>query len=188
LGNEAVIPVVLRFCRTLDRFTFAAKHPRPHVIVGHYNPLEQIDEEATGEPSYFGVLVSAQKALALAGDCTGLVDMGTATIKLSYALAEDAAWVRALVYAVPDWPAGDCASTAFFNYDRELYDRLRVICDGRTGTIGAAFGRQEERQQVIGTAEPFDHIDGRRASPVDDDWGCKGSLVRVSARYPLQQP
>lgn len=42
--------------RTLYGGTFAEKYPHPFVVVGHFNPNEQIDEEATGQPSYLGVL------------------------------------------------------------------------------------------------------------------------------------
>jgi hypothetical protein len=129
------VAMIVRFGRTLDQFTFAAKYPLPHVIVGHYNPHDQIDEEGTGQPSYFTILGTAQNRLSLAGECTGFVDMGTATIKLSYALAEDAARVCALVSAVPDRSVGDCASIAFFNYDRPLYDKLRAIRDDRINAI-----------------------------------------------------
>jgi hypothetical protein len=59
----------------------------------------------------------------------------TPTIKPSYALAEDAERVCALVNAVPDRSVGDCASVAFFNYDRRPYDRLRAIRDDRIGAI-----------------------------------------------------
>jgi hypothetical protein len=51
---------------------------------------------------------------------TGFVDTRTATIKLSYALAEDAVRVCALVSAVPNRSVGDCATLASFNYDRAL--------------------------------------------------------------------
>jgi hypothetical protein len=72
------------------------------------------------------------------------VDSGTATIRLSYSLAEDARRVRELLNATPERADGDCASLVFFNYDRELYDRLRVIRDERIGAIHAAFERGEE--------------------------------------------
>jgi hypothetical protein len=55
----------------------------PHVIIGRYNPHEQIDEEGTGHPSYFTVLGRALNGLSLAGESTGFVDTRTATIKLS---------------------------------------------------------------------------------------------------------
>ena len=92
--------MIVRLARTLDPFTFAEKYPMPHVIIGRYNPHEQIDEEGTGQPSHFKVLRTCQNGLSLAGECTYSRDMSAATIKLSYALAEDAARVCALLSAV----------------------------------------------------------------------------------------
>jgi hypothetical protein len=146
--------MIVRFARTLDQFTFAEKYPMPHVIVGRYNPHEQIDEEGTGQPSYFKVLGSAQNGLSLAGECTGFVDTRTATIKLSYALAEDATRVCALVSAVPDRTVGDCATLASFSYDRALYNKLRAIRDERVGAITAAYERGEVVKHALGPDDP----------------------------------
>jgi hypothetical protein len=171
--------MILRFRRTLSPWDFAAKHPKPHVIVGHYNPLQQIDEEATGQPSYFAVLGTVQNALSLVGDCSGLVDRETATITLSYALAEDARRVGELLKATPDRSIGDHASSdyasmAFFTYDRQLYDRLRVIRDERMNTIRAAFERGEEVKHAF-TDEAVNEPGTRKASPLDDDYGRWGA-------------
>ena len=46
--------------------------------------------------------------------------MSAATINLSYALAEDAARVCALVERRAARVVGDCATLAYFNYDRPL--------------------------------------------------------------------
>jgi hypothetical protein len=146
--------MIVRFARTLDPFTFAEKYPIPHVIVGHYNPHEQIDEEGTGQPSYFKVLGTAQNGLSLAGECTGFVDTRTATIKLSYALAQDAARVCALVSAVPARVVGDCATLAYFNYDRQLYNRLRALRDDRMAEITAAYERGEVVKHALGRDDP----------------------------------
>jgi hypothetical protein len=146
--------MIIRFARTLDPFTFAEKYPMPHVIVGHYSPHEQIDEEGTGQPSYFKVLGTAQNGLSLAGECTGFVDTRTATIKLSYALAEDAARVCALVSAVPDRTVGDCATLASFSYDRPLYNKLRATRDDRIGAIMTAYERGEDVMHAHGSDDP----------------------------------
>jgi hypothetical protein len=130
------------------------KYPMPHVIIGRYNPHEQIDEEGTGQPSYFKVLRTCQNGLSLAGECTYSVAMSAATIKLSYALAEDAARVCALVSAVPARVVGDCARLAYFNYDRPLYNRLRAIRDDRTGAITAAYERGEVVKHAHGSDDP----------------------------------
>jgi hypothetical protein len=179
--------MIVRFRRTLDPATFAEKYPMPHVIVGHYNPHEQIDEEGTGQPSYFTVLGTAQNALSLVGECSGFVDMGTATIKLSYAVAEDAARVRELVSATPDESLGHCASMAFFNYDRPLYDKLRAIRDERIGAIGAALERGEDVKHVTGTGEPTDDSTEREAHSMVSHEGHERSSTRVVARIPLKQ-
>lgn len=46
--------------RTLYVTTFAEKYPNPFVVIAHFDPREQIDEEGTGQPSYFSVLSGAQ--------------------------------------------------------------------------------------------------------------------------------
>jgi hypothetical protein len=146
--------MIVRLARTLDPFTFAEKYPMPHVIIGHYNPHEQIDEEGTGQPSYFKVLRTCQNGLSLAGECTFSVDMTAATIKLSYALVEDAARVRALVSATPARVVGDCATLAYFKYDRPLYNRLRAIRDDRMAEITAAYKRGEVVRHALGQDDP----------------------------------
>jgi hypothetical protein len=45
-------------------------------------------------------------------------------LRLSFALAEDAARFCEVVRATPDKSYGDCASMAFFNYDAGLYNEL----------------------------------------------------------------
>ena len=179
--------MIVRFRRTLDPATFAEKHPMPHVIVGHYNPHEQIDEEGTGQPSYFKVLGTAQNGLSLAGECTGFVDTRTATIKLSYALAEDAARVCALVSAVPDRSVGDCATLASFNYDRQLYNRLRALRDDRIGAIMAAYERGEDVKHAYGSAAPIDDRHERK-TPGNDNQSREGSASSVVGRFPLRPP
>lgn len=135
--------MIVIFKRALDPRTFAEKHPKAHVVVGHDEPDEQIDEEETGEPGYFTVLSTAQNTLGLIGECTGIGDHTTSTIRLSFARAEDAAKVCELVNATPDKSYGDDASMAFFNYDRTLYEKLRTIRDDRIAEIKAAYMRGE---------------------------------------------
>jgi hypothetical protein len=146
--------MIVRLARTLDPFTFAEKYPMPHVIIGRYNAHEQIDEEGTGQRSYFRVLRTCQNGLSPAGECTYSVDMSAATIKLSYALAEDAARVCALVSAVPARVVGDCATLACFTYDRSLYNKLRAIRDDRIGAITAAYERGEAVKHALGQDDP----------------------------------
>ena len=146
--------MIVRLARTLDPFTFAEKYPMPHVIIGRYNPHEQIDEEGTGQPSYFKVLGTAQNGLSLAGKCTGFVDTRTATIKLSYALGVDAARVCALVSAMHARIVGDCATLASFIYDRALYNKLRAIRDDRIGAIMTAYERGEDVKHAHGSDDP----------------------------------
>ena len=155
--------MIVRVARTLSPWQFAERHPKAHTIIGHYNPFEQIDEEGSGRPSYFRVFSSAQSGLSLAGDCTLLVHMSSATLRLSYALAEDAALVCALVDAVPSDSPADCASLAIFRYDRPLYDRLRALRD--------------ERRATYGVIDPLEALTVRQqASPIDDDWGRNGTM------------
>ena len=146
--------MIVRHALTLDPFTFAEKYPMPHVVIGYYNPHEQIDEEGTGQPSYLKVLRTCQNGLSLAGECTFSVDMTTATIKLSYALVEDAARVRALVSATPARVVGDCATLAYFDYDRPLYDRLRASRDARVGATTGAYERGEVLKHAHDTDDP----------------------------------
>ena len=183
--------MILRFRRTLTPWDFAEKHPKPHVIFGRYDPLQQIDEEATGQPSYFAVLGTVENALSLVGDCSGLVERDKATITLTYALAEDARRVGALLKATPvpsrgNGAFGDCASLAFFTYERALYDELRIIRDERIASIRAAFERGEEVKHAF-TDEAVDEPGARSASPVDDDYGRRGTSAGAGAGSPLQE-
>ena len=57
--------MIVRFARTLSPWQFAERHPKAHTIIGRYDPVEQIDEEGTGSPSYFRVLASAENGLSL---------------------------------------------------------------------------------------------------------------------------
>jgi hypothetical protein len=103
-------------------------------------------QQATRADAVFHVLKGRIKIVV---SSSGLVDREAATITLSYALAEDARRVGELLKATPDQSIGghasdDYASMAFFTYDRQLYDRLRVIRDERMNTIRAAFERGEE--------------------------------------------
>ena len=113
--------------RTVYGGTFAEKYPNPFIVIGHLNPNEQIDEEATGQPSYLGVLTGAERGLGLVGEYTGIVNTPTATMRLSFACAEDALRVAELVSARPR------AEGAFeFTYDRALYDKLRAANAAKT--------------------------------------------------------
>jgi hypothetical protein len=159
--------MIVRFARTLSPWQFAERHPKAHTIIGHYNPCEQIDEEGTGRPSYFSVVSTAQNGLSLKGDRTALVHPSSATLRLSYALAEDAARVCALVDAVPRESPAECASLAIFRYDRALYDRLRALRDE---------GRAASR--VTGHLEAL--TDRRQPSPLDDDWGRNGAMTMLA--------
>jgi hypothetical protein len=103
--------------------------------------------EAGGFPSVASVSFFGPN---LSADIAGphLVDSGTATIRLSYSLAEDARRVRELLDATAERALGDCASLAFFNYDRELYDRLRVIRDELVGAIHTAAKTVRPRSSI----------------------------------------
>jgi hypothetical protein len=159
--------MIVRFARTLSPWQFAERHPKAHTIIGHYNPFEQIDEEGTGRPSYFSVFSSVQNDLSLVGDCTSLVHASSATLRLSYALAQDAARVCALVDAVPSESPADCASLAIFRYDRPLYDRLRDLRD--------------ERRMAYRLTDPLEALtDRRQTSPIDDDWGRHGAMTTLA--------
>lgn len=138
--------------RTLDVYAFAEKYPSPHVVIGHYNPLEQVDEEATGQPSFFGLLCSTLDALGLAGDWTGISKRVTATIKLSFAVAKDAARFSEIVDARPVDAVDECASVSAFVYDKALYHRLKVARDARHQAIREAMARGEAIEYVIGAS------------------------------------
>ena len=124
-----------------DVFTFAKKHPTPHVIVGYYDPREQIDEEAVGKISYFRLLGSMHRFLPLVGEFTGVVESGTATMRWSYALADDAEHIAKLVGAAGADRPGNHASIAFFIYDRVLYDKLSALLDEKMELLQASWER-----------------------------------------------
>ena len=81
---------------------------------------------------------------------------------------------------------GDCASLAFFTYERALYDELRVIRDERMASIRAAFEGGEEVKHAF-TDEAVDAPGARRVSPVDDDYGRRGTAAGADASSPLQE-
>lgn len=161
--------MIVRFARTLDPRTFARKHPRAHVIVGYLDQNFAVDEEASGEPTLFTVLMTAQNTLDLIGECTAVVDSSTSTMRLSYALAEDAARVCRLVNAVPAKGDDDCLGTASFHYDASLYNKLLGIRAERIAGIKAAYERGEEVEHVVGHGEPTRGDDTLERTPANDD-------------------
>lgn len=130
--------------RTLYVTTFAEKYPNPSIVIAHFDPREQIDEEGTGQPSYFSVLSAAQTALGLRGECTGIVNTPTATIRLSFALAEDAARVAELVGA----RVAENGVVAF-QYDRALYEKLKATNDMKASALADACRRGEPVQYIF---------------------------------------
>jgi len=130
--------------RTLYVTTFAEKYPNPSVVIAHFDPREQIDEEGTGQPSYFSVLSGAQTALGLRGECTAIVNTPTATIRLSFALADDAARVAEMVNARPD-----NTGVVTFQYDRALYEKLRAASEIRASALADALRRGEPIQYIF---------------------------------------
>lgn len=130
--------------RTLYVTTFAGKYPNPFAIIAHFDPREQIDEEGTGQPSYFSVLSAAQTGLGLRGECTGIVNTPTATIRLSFALADDAARVAELVNARAS-PDGEVT----FRYDRALYENLKAASEMRASALADALRRGEPIQYIF---------------------------------------
>jgi hypothetical protein len=108
------VSMIVSLARTIDPFTFARKYPKAHVILGRFDPRFASDEEASGEPTLLTVLMMAQNTLGLVGECTGTVDVSSATMRLSYALAEDAARVCRLVNATPVKSGDDCFWMASF--------------------------------------------------------------------------
>ena len=93
---------------------------------------------ATGQLSFFGLLCSTLDALGLAGQCTGIGKRRTSTIKMSFALAEDASRFSELVNAAPGDAVERCASVSTFVYDKALYDRLKAARDARRQALREA--------------------------------------------------
>lgn len=147
--------MIVRIARILDPFTFVQKYPRAHLVLGHFDPRFAIDEEASGAPTLLTVLMTAQNTLGLVGECTGAVDTSSSTMRLSYALAEDAARVCRLVNAIPAKSDGGCLRVASFNFDARLYNELLGIRNKRLAEITAAYQ----------LGEPVEHLYGRREPP-----------------------
>jgi hypothetical protein len=157
--------MIVRLARTLDPFTFAEKYPRANLILGHFDPRFAIDEEATGAPTLLTVLMTAQSTLGLVGECTGAVDTSNSTMRLSYALAEDAARVCRLVNATPAKSHGDCLWVASFNFDARLYNKLLGIHSKRVAEIAAAYQRGEPLKHAYGRQEPPPTVANDDAQP-----------------------
>ena len=100
-------------------------------------------------------------------------------LRLSYALAEDAARFCELVGATPDKRYGDCASMAFFNYDAGLYNELLGIHNKRLGEIKAAHARGEFVEHVVGMGTSDD------AGRVNDNRSRLSWLTMNSAKTSL---
>lgn len=82
--------------------------------------------------------------LDLAGEYTGLENLETHTVRLSFELAEDAEKVAKIVGAKPETPDEQCASLATFNYSRRLYEgRLSAIRAKCISEVKAAILRGE---------------------------------------------
>jgi hypothetical protein len=162
------VPMIVRFARTLDPFTFAEKYPKAHIVVGHFDPSFATDEEATGEPTLLTVLMTAQNTLGLIGECTGTVDTSSSTMRLSYALAEDAARVCRLVNATPVKSNADCLWMASFRFDARLYNELLGVRNKRIAAIRAAYERGERVEHVVGPGEPM-HDNLQALTPMNDD-------------------
>jgi hypothetical protein len=58
------------------------------------------------------------------------------------------------VSAVPARVVGDCATLAYFNYDRQLYNRLRALRDDRMAEITAAYERGEVVKHALSRDNP----------------------------------
>lgn len=167
----------LRFRRTLSPWDFASKHPRPHLIVAHYDPLETEDEDAIGPVTYRTALSVAMNGLDLAGECTDLVDAETSTIQLCFELGSDAAKVCQLVQATPAKSRDDMASTAEFTYDFALFQRLRDAMNAKKAAIKAAYDRGEDVVHVHGVLHPDEDEPG----PIADDWGSRAPMTVLGA-------
>ena len=142
--------MIVRLARTIDPFTFAGKYPKAHIILGHFDPRFARDEEASGEPTLLTVLMMAQNTLGLVGECTGTVDASSSTMRLSYALAEDAARVCRLVNATPVKSDGTCLWMASFHFDARLYNELLGIRTRWIAAIRAAHEQGEPVEPVVG--------------------------------------
>jgi hypothetical protein len=165
------VSMIVRSARTLDPFTFANKYPKAHVVVGRFDPRFASDEEASGEPTLLTVLMVAQNTLGLVGECTGAVDASSSTIRLSYALAEDAARVCRLVNATPVKSDGDCLWMASFHLDARLYNELLGIRTRSIAAIRAAYEQGERVEHVVGPGEPMRQKNLQAPRAMNDDDG-----------------
>ncbi len=176
--------MIVHLPSVLTRDVFLARHPVPHVIVGHLDQPEAREEEADlrDEPGYFSSLTWAVAALGLAGDCTVRMLEDWSTVWLAFAREGDAARVRALVGALSEVPVRhESASVATFIFDRTLHDRLLAIRDRRIADIERAF--------LTGEGVTYVHIDGVplefEPGPLADDWGAAGPTWHTEGDFPL---
>lgn len=170
----------IRFRRTVHPIEFLKKHAKPHIIVGHYDPLDHRDENGIGPVTYRIALGIVMNTLDLAGECTDMVDPEACTLNLMFERADDAAKVCRLVQATPAKALADSASRAEFVFDQAVFERLRPLRDARMAAIRAAYERDEPVEFVPRTVSPEEPEPG----PIADDWGNRGPL-RVMHRFPL---
>ena len=163
----------IRFRHTVHPIEFLKKHAQPHLIVGHYDPLDHKDENGIGPVTYRIALGIAMNTLELVGECTDMIDPETCTLNLMFECADDAAKVCELVQATPAKALADSASRAEFTYDQAVFERIRPIRDTRMAAIRTAYERNEPVEFVPRAVSPEEPEPG----PIADDWGNRGHMT-----------
>ena len=77
---------MVKWAQWTDLSSFAVKHPKPHVIVGRYDPVHVVDQH---EPTRLGTLMTVIDALDIAGEYTIVTGPDPDTVRLSFENADD---------------------------------------------------------------------------------------------------
>ena len=173
----------IRFRRTVHPIEFLKRYAKPHIIVGHYDPLDHRDENGIGPVTYRIALGIVMNTLDLAGECTDMIDPEACTLNLMFERADNAAKVCRLVQATPAKALADSASRAEFFYDHELFERIRPLRDARMAAIRAASmatSKQSEGEDAASTATGD--------SPLRPNIACSRSACSVFVGNPVDGP
>jgi hypothetical protein len=107
----------------LDAQLFAARYPRPYVVVGRIDP-DVTSKSKRPEDQCLPLLASAIGLVGNTGEYCGTVESSGWTVRLCFARGDDAARLCAFLKAMPVRNGVDSDFMASFRFDRRLYDDL----------------------------------------------------------------
>ncbi|MDP1747999.1 MAG: hypothetical protein Q8L22_00965 [Reyranella sp.] len=114
----------------LDAQLFAARHPRPYIVLGRIDP-DVTSKSRRPDDQCLPLLAAAIDLVGNVGEWSGTVENSGWTIRLAFARGDDAARLCAFLKATPVPNGIDSDFMASFRLDRRLYDDLLEVRDVR---------------------------------------------------------